>query len=498
MLAKNYFVVPNKTMTKDLTIRQKKFLEDAREVHGDKYIYDITKYINIGTKIPIKCPKHGFFDQTPRDHIHSKAGCPDCGVVARMAGYNQKLKDSKFTFGDRYPELLKQWDYERNNIDPFSIGTAKRIKIHWICIRGHRTYSDLRNKIAGSGCKYCSSSVSKLELTVYSLIKAMFDDALWSVRLYKKEADIYIPTFNIVVEVDGYPWHNTKSSERRDLQKTKVFNEKGLRLIRFRDKKNLKIEGEVFLFEYKNLQNDLDRFYEYLFQTFELCLKKQEVFIRKDNIYQSLIERHPKPKFEKTLEGVFSDIVKFWSDENILSPDAITAGSQQQHVFLLCSSCRKIFGRRASSVTWPILCERCGPIAGAKKRIQAKLDVGEGLGDLYPDLAKEWSSKNTKRPSEYLATSPTVVFWVCKKHGDYPSAIRDRVRYKTGCRTCGSERGAQKRLKTYILTALRSEEPVQEKKGIKAVAEFIGCSEPMVSKMLKTQKSYKGFKIKVK
>ena len=72
------------------------------------------------------------------------------------------------------------------------------------------------------------------------------------------------------------------------------------------------------------------------------------------------------------------------------------------------------------------------------------------------------------------------------------------MRYKTGCRTCGSEIGAQKRLKTYILTALRSEEPVQEKKGIKAVAEFIGCSEPMVSKMLKTQKSYKGFKIKVK
>ena len=127
----------------------------------------------------------------------------------------------------------------------------------------------------------------------------MFDDALWSVKLHKKEADIYIPSLNIAVEVDGYPWHNTQSSERRDLQKTKVFKERGLRLIRFRDQKNLKIDGEVFLFEYKNLQNELCGFYDYLSQNLELFLEKQDVLALKDNIYRSLMERHPKPKFEK-------------------------------------------------------------------------------------------------------------------------------------------------------------------------------------------------------
>ena len=485
-------------MTRDLRMRRQKFLQDVKDIHGDKYNYDITNYVNTETKVPIMCPKHGVFHQTPRDHIHSKAGCPDCGLEARMAKYAKKLKDTKNTFGDRYPELLKQWDYERNSIDPFAIGAAKRVKIHWICIRGHKTYSDLRNKIAGSECKYCSGGVSKLELTVYSLIRAMFDDALWSVKLHKKEADIYIPSLNIVVEVDGYPWHNTQSSERRDLQKTKVFKERGLRLIRFRDQKNLKIDGEVFLFEYKNLQSELCGFYDYLSQNLGLVLKKHDVFALKDNICQSLMERHPKPKFEKTLQAVFPDIVEFWSEENIFAPDAITAGNNQQHVLLICSSCSKFFERRASGVTWPPLCEKCGPVAGAKKRVQARLDAGESLEDKYPDLAKEWSSKNTKTPCEYLATSPTVVFWMCSKHGDYPSSIRDRVRYKSGCRICGSEKAAQKRLKTYILTPTSSEELVQERKGKKAVAEFIGCSEPMVSKMLRTQKAYKGFTVKVK
>lgn len=46
----------------------KKFIEKAREVHGDKYDYSKAVYINAKTKICIICPKHGEFWQTPDKH----------------------------------------------------------------------------------------------------------------------------------------------------------------------------------------------------------------------------------------------------------------------------------------------------------------------------------------------------------------------------------------------------------------------------------------------
>lgn len=54
-----------------------KFIEKAKKIHGDKYIYSESIYK--GTKVPIKiiCPKHGEFMQTPNDHLNGK-GCQLC------------------------------------------------------------------------------------------------------------------------------------------------------------------------------------------------------------------------------------------------------------------------------------------------------------------------------------------------------------------------------------------------------------------------------------
>lgn len=53
------------------------FINMANEVHGYKYDYSKTKYINAKTKIIITCKNHGDFKQTPSSHL-SKKGCPIC------------------------------------------------------------------------------------------------------------------------------------------------------------------------------------------------------------------------------------------------------------------------------------------------------------------------------------------------------------------------------------------------------------------------------------
>ena len=53
------------------------YLIRFKEVHGDKYDYTHTIYINSLTKINIVCPKHGEFWQLPYDHCTGH-GCPKC------------------------------------------------------------------------------------------------------------------------------------------------------------------------------------------------------------------------------------------------------------------------------------------------------------------------------------------------------------------------------------------------------------------------------------
>jgi hypothetical protein len=63
-------------MGKTLTTNQ--FIERAKGIHNDKYDYSLVEYRNAKTKIKILCYKHGVFEQVPDSHITQKTGCPLC------------------------------------------------------------------------------------------------------------------------------------------------------------------------------------------------------------------------------------------------------------------------------------------------------------------------------------------------------------------------------------------------------------------------------------
>ena len=53
------------------------WIKKAKQVHGDKYDYSKTVYINSQTNICIICPEHGEFWQLPSTHLKG-SGCPLC------------------------------------------------------------------------------------------------------------------------------------------------------------------------------------------------------------------------------------------------------------------------------------------------------------------------------------------------------------------------------------------------------------------------------------
>ena len=58
-------------LSDSLSLTTEEFIERAKEIHGDKWIYDDTEYNGYDAKCKIKCPIHGYFFQNPSSHLIS-------------------------------------------------------------------------------------------------------------------------------------------------------------------------------------------------------------------------------------------------------------------------------------------------------------------------------------------------------------------------------------------------------------------------------------------
>jgi len=63
------------------------FINQAKEIHGNTYSYDLIDYKKGDTKIKIICKKHGVFTQKPNSHLNNN-GCPKCGYE-KTSEYNK-------------------------------------------------------------------------------------------------------------------------------------------------------------------------------------------------------------------------------------------------------------------------------------------------------------------------------------------------------------------------------------------------------------------------
>ena len=76
------------------------FLKRARKVHGRKFDYAKTEYVNGKIKVTIGCKKHGDFQILPHQHLRGPGGCTGC-KVGRLT-QDEFVKRSKKLFPRRY------------------------------------------------------------------------------------------------------------------------------------------------------------------------------------------------------------------------------------------------------------------------------------------------------------------------------------------------------------------------------------------------------------
>jgi Zn finger protein HypA/HybF involved in hydrogenase expression len=76
------------------------FVTRALKVHGNLYSYAGSQYINNSTPVRIWCREHGYFWQTPSDHLQGK-GCPFCG------GSHSKIEHEVKAFLEKHGQTVE-------------------------------------------------------------------------------------------------------------------------------------------------------------------------------------------------------------------------------------------------------------------------------------------------------------------------------------------------------------------------------------------------------
>jgi len=133
------------------SIGAEEFIRRAREIHGDKYGYELVEYKSGDLKVDIRCKIHGTFKQTPEVHLRG-SGCPRCIKTLNTEDFVLRARE---IHRDKY-------DYRK----AVFISSAHKTEI--IC-REHGIFLQSPNKhLGGRGCPKCAD-ISKADQKRHNL-----------------------------------------------------------------------------------------------------------------------------------------------------------------------------------------------------------------------------------------------------------------------------------------------------------------------------------------
>lgn len=179
-------------MSKRLTTDE--FIRRAKKVHGDKYDYSKSSYLNAHTKVKIICPKHGEFLQTPKHHTNDEYGCNLCG-------YEQGSKKQTMSAKEFYAKAEKAHNNKYKYIKSEFKNTKSKITV--ICpVHGAMLQIPSNHLYHKKGCNLCGheSTKTKQHMTQETFIsrskkihneKYIYDEAVY--RGIEKKVKIKCP-----------------------------------------------------------------------------------------------------------------------------------------------------------------------------------------------------------------------------------------------------------------------------------------------------------------
>lgn len=124
-----------------------RFLQKARERHGETYDYTLTEFQHSLTLVTIVCRIHGAFNQTPANHLRG-SGCPECARLRNkrlhLIDHEEFLRRAKEMHGSRYA---------------YGSYAGMRVRMEIICSVHGSFNQKPHSHLAGNGCPFCAGVI---------------------------------------------------------------------------------------------------------------------------------------------------------------------------------------------------------------------------------------------------------------------------------------------------------------------------------------------------
>lgn len=357
----------------------------------------------------------------------SNQSCPICAGRRVLQGFND--------LATTHPNLIKEWDYNKNTILPTEVTHGSDKKIYWICKYGHSWKSTISSRVSNTGCPICAkgSQTSFPEKVITFYLKKAFSEVYsnyFPAFMNGLELDIYIPSINVAIEYDGEKWH---TDAKKDIKKDNIAKENGIILYRIREPKCPNIESSskiITLDNKKVLAPAIEKLFNHLADDGFL----EQAKIPKINIEidRSLIFSESNfCEAKNSIEN--SSFVNEWDYERNknIYPYMFSKYSSKK-VYWLC----KLNHSYEASISDRSSGKGC-PICAGKKILAGFND----LASLHPELLCEWDyDSNTIKPTEIGAGSDKKVYWKCAKGHSYEMSVGNKVYQHLKCPYCSNKR----------------------------------------------------------
>ena len=196
-----------------------------KNIHNDKFQYDFDSFKGINFKMKMKCVYHNFNFEQTPNSHLKGSCCPKCRYE-KTANKNRNIRSEVILkFNDKY-----NFEYDYSKFEYTHYQTPGIM----ICKKHGEFMKSAASHLLGSSCNKCSlSSISKTESHLFNFILKYIDCNQSNRKIIKPyEIDIYIPDLKIGIEYNGLYWHSELYKENNyHLDKTELANSKGVSLI---------------------------------------------------------------------------------------------------------------------------------------------------------------------------------------------------------------------------------------------------------------------------
>lgn len=390
------------------------------------------------------CSQGHHFECSPSARTGGRfTNCPYCAGQKVLAGFND--------LATTHPSIAAEWHPTKNGeLKPEMVSKGCHTRVWWRDSHGHEWETTVTSRTKGGGCPICNSvKTSFVEGAIAYYLSKVFSDLTMGEKpkwlKTQQSLDMFIPSLNLVIEHDGFPWHN---HIEKDKLKDLLCAEHGFKVIRIRDQKCPLLESSsvVILYSYTSAQQDkriiseiaAKNLFEGLFVSpgYLAAYSKgmdvmQSINIEED--YDDICKFLKRLEYEKSLAYRFPEIAAELDPEK---NDGILAENIRPMSDL------KFWWKCKEGHTWNesvnarVHRSKGCPYCSGQWLLPGKND----LATVRPELAEEWDyEKNDCLPTEVTYGSGKVVWWKDKLGHSWQTVIANRLR-GVGCPYCANQK----------------------------------------------------------